>query len=308
MELRHIRYFLTLAEEGNFTRAAERLLIAQPPLSRQIKDLEEELGATLFIRSPRGVALTEAGEKFRQYALQIEHLSNQSVEAIREMCEGLQGTLYIASVDGMAPHLISNWIADFHKLYPDVEFNLWNGNSDDVLIRLRNGLCDLALIVGPYDQESLECTKVYEEPWVAIIPSDHPLAKEKGDEISLSKLAPYELVIPSRHSRLQEIMGWFSTMSTNPKVVCRTAHIINAFELTEQKVGISIYPAAAGIYADREKVVVKKLIQPEVSAYYYLAKSINKDSSLVAGEFWKFVEERCWGYLGTESVGITGVE
>ena len=85
MELRHIRYFLTLAEEKSFTRAAEKLLIAQPPLSRQIRDLEEELGTELFERSSRGVTLTEAGEKFRQYALQIEHLADQSVEAIKEM-------------------------------------------------------------------------------------------------------------------------------------------------------------------------------------------------------------------------------
>jgi len=290
MELRHIRYFLTLAEEGNFTRAAERLLIAQPPLSRQIKDLEEELGTDLFKRSPRGVVLTEAGERFRQYALQIEHLSSQSVEVIREMNKGLQGTLYIASVDGQAPHLISNWIAGFHKLYPNVEFNIWNGNSDDVLTRLRNGLCDLALIMGPYDQESLECTLVCEEPWVAMIPSENPLSKNKSDEVRLSDLVSYELIIPSRHSRLQEIMGWFSTNSQNPKIVCRMAHIINAFELTEQNVGIAIYPAAVGTYANREKVTVKKLIEPEVTAYYYLAKNTNKDIPLVAREFWEYVE------------------
>ena len=135
MELRHIHYFLVLAEEKSFTKAAEKLLIAQPPLSRQIKDLEEELGVPLFTRSPRGVALTEAGVKFRQYALQIEHLSHQSIEVVKEMNKGLQGTLYIASVEGRAPHLISEWVAGFHKLYPHVEFNLWNGNSDDVLQR-----------------------------------------------------------------------------------------------------------------------------------------------------------------------------
>lgn len=289
MELRHIRYFLTLAEEKSFTKAAEKLLIAQPPLSRQIKDLEDELGTQLINRTNKGITLTEAGEKFRQYALQINYLSNQSVEAIKEMKDGLSGTLYISSVDGHAPHLISNWIAGFHKLYPHVEFNLWNGNSDDVLNRLKTGLCDLSLITGPYNQESLECIKVYEEPWVAIIPKSCPLADEIGDEIELSRLAEYELIIPSRHSRLQEITGWFAAQNLKPKIICRMAHIISAFELTEQNVGIAIYPLSAGIYANKEQVTIKKIINPSVNAVYYLAKYTDKEISLVAQTFWDYV-------------------
>lgn len=289
MELRHIRYFLVLAEERSFTKAADRLLIAQPPLSRQIKDLEEELGVELFNRSSRGVILTEAGEKFRQYALQIEHLSNQSVEVVREMKKGLQGTLYLASVEGQAPHLISQWIAGFHRQFPHVEFNLWNGNSDDVLQRLQNDLCDLAVIVGPYNEENLQGHLVFEEPWVAMIPTSHPLAQENGDTIDLEKLAPYELIIPSRHSRLQEITDWFAQKNITPKIICRMAHVLNACELTEQNVGIAIYPAAASIYADSSKVITKRLIEPAVTASYFLMQKKDKKLSLVAEEFMDYV-------------------
>lgn len=292
MELRHIRYFLALAEEQNFTRAAERLCIAQPPLSRQIKDLEEELGAELFFRTAKGVRLTEAGEKFRQYALQIEHLSNQSVEVIKEMNKGLQGTLYLATVEGRAPHLISEWVAGFHRLYPHVDFNLWNGNSDDVLSRLKNGLCDLAMIVGPYDQEGLEGMFVYEEPWVAMFSADHPLASLPGDSVPLKELAPYDLIIPSRQSRLQEITGWFTSDGMKPKVICRMSHILNAYELCGQNVGVAIYPAAAAVYSDEKKVIARKLIEPEVSASYYLTRIMGKTQTLVAKEFWAFVEQQ----------------
>ena len=292
MELRHIKYFLTLADEKSFTRAADKLLIAQPPLSRQIKDLEEELGTELFIRTSRGVTLTEAGERFKQYAIQILQLSDQSIDVIKEMSHGLQGTLYIASVDGQAPHLISNWISGFHKKYPNVEFNIWNGNSDDVVSRLKNGLCEVAVIMGPFDQENIEGILTYEEPWVAMIPAEHPLAKDEANEIELSKLAPYDLIIPSRHSRLHEITGWFSQNNLKPKIICQMAHIINAFELTEQNVGIAIYPAAAGIYADKDRVVVKKLIKPEVKASYYLVKNTEKQMQLVAEEFWNYVEQK----------------
>ena len=92
MELRHIRYFVTVAEELNFTRAAARLCIAQPPLSRQIQDLEAELGAPLFLRKPRALQLTEEGTLFLQYARQVLELVDRSAEDIRDMKQGLQGS------------------------------------------------------------------------------------------------------------------------------------------------------------------------------------------------------------------------
>lgn len=143
MELRHIRYFKAVAEEKNFTRAAEKLAIAQPPLSRQIQDLEEELGTELFVRSPHKVALTEEGELFLQYATQILDLVNKSEEEVKEMKEGLQGTLYIASVEGCAPRLFAEWISAFRKKHPNVQYNLWNGNTDDVNNRVTKGLCEV---------------------------------------------------------------------------------------------------------------------------------------------------------------------
>ena len=115
MELRHIRYFKAVAEEKNFTRAAEKLAIAQPPLSRQIQDLEAELGTSLFVRTPHKVTLTEEGELFLQYATQILDLVNRSEEEVKERKEGLQGTLYIASVEGCGPRLFQNGLRRFRK-------------------------------------------------------------------------------------------------------------------------------------------------------------------------------------------------
>ena len=107
MELRHIRYFLAVASEMNFTRAAQKLCIAQPPLSRQIQELEEELGVKLFERRPHALRLTEEGMIFKEYATQVINLVNKSTEDIRERNHGLQGTLYLASVEGHAPPVCS---------------------------------------------------------------------------------------------------------------------------------------------------------------------------------------------------------
>ena len=175
MELRHIRYFKAVAEEKNFTRAAEKLAIAQPPLSRQIQDLEAELGTSLFVRTPHKVTLTEEGELFLQYATQILDLVNRSEEEVKERKEGLQGTLYIASVEGCGPRLFAEWIAAFQKKHPHVQYNLWNGNTDDVNNRVTKGLCELAMITAPYNTEEFHVYPVYKEPWVAMIPKGHPL-------------------------------------------------------------------------------------------------------------------------------------
>ena len=288
MELRHIRYFLTVAEEGSFTKAAEKLCIAQPPLSRQIRDLEDELGTELFQRKARGLTLTEAGERFLQYASRIKQLSDQSLEDIREMNEGLTGTLYLATVEGYAPSLFAGWIADFKSKYPLVEYELWNGNSDDVVKRIQSGLSDIAVITSPYDEEGLDGNVIYREPWVAMIPAGHPLAKDKADSIELKKLAPYELIIPSRQSRKQEIENWFKPFNTEPRIFCRIAHMLNAYELTANGAGIAIYPASAARYVS-DDVVIKKIISPDVYANYVLVKSAERKLSKVADGFWNML-------------------
>lgn len=290
MELRHIRYFLAVAEEMNFTRAAEKLCIAQPPLSRQIQDLENELGTRLFNRSPHHMELTEAGELFRQYGTRILELSERSVEDIREMDQGLQGTIYFSNVEGHAPALLAGWIAQFRTQYPHVKYNLWNGNTDDIIARIKKGLCDLAVIMTPFDAEGLGTLDVFEEPWVAILPTDHPLARQKGDSIDLKELAPYDLLIPSRHSRLHEIEEWFAVSGTKPKVRCYIANTLSAYELTRQGIGIAIYPASASDIIAKESLCIKAITNPSVMARYVLTWNKERAMPKAAMEFLQFVK------------------
>lgn len=292
MELRHIRYFLAVATELNFTRAAQKLCIAQPPLSRQIQDLEEELGVKLFERKPHALQLTEEGALFKQYATQVLDLVNKSTEDIRERKRGLQGTLYLASVEGHAPRLYAEWIAAFHSLHPHVQYNLWNGNSDDVVNRVMNGLCDLAIIMEPHNAEGVESIPVYQEPWVAIIPADNPLAKQKEATVNLADLTPYELIIPSRSSRLEEINDWFRSTG-KPMIRCRIAHLLSAYELTRLGVGITIYPASAGDIANMSDVVIKEIVNPAKTASYILIWNKYRQLPHVATEFLDFIRNSC---------------
>ena len=291
MELRHLRYFLAVAEEMNFTRAAEKLLIAQPPLSRQIRDLEEELGAPLFLREHHSLQLTEAGQLFRQYAQQILALPEKSAEQIREMEGGMRGTLYLAMVEGHAPNLVSRWVAGFHRLHPSVEFELWNGNSDDVCLRVARSLADLGVITAPYNAEGFHGVSVHREPWVAMIPPGHPLAQLPGDTVPMRSLLPYELIIPSRESRRQEILDWFARAGGDgtPRIRFRIAHMLNAYELTEQGVGIAIYPASAAGFSGSRAVTIKRLVEPAHHAEYILIHSARHPLNAVAAAFLDYV-------------------
>ncbi len=180
MELRHLRYFYEAANEMNFTRAAEKLNIAQPPLSKQIKDLETELGVSLFVRRPHFLALTPEGEILKQYAAQILGLADKASETLQNMGQGLHGTVEIACVEGNILRFLAEWIAEFRKLHPAVQYNIWTGGADDIIGRLRSGLSDFALIADVTDTEGIDHYELFSEHWTAIIPSDYPLAKAKG--------------------------------------------------------------------------------------------------------------------------------
>ena len=315
MELRHIRYFIAVAENMSISRAAQELLIAQPPLSRQIRDLEDELGADLFERTPQGLRITPEGNAFLQYARQIMDLAERSRIYVFEMAKGIQGTIDIASVEGHAPRLIAKWIAAFREGRPNVQYSIRNGSTDDVIYRVTQGLSNLGVITEPLNADGVFSVPVYREPWTAMIPASDPLAKLPGDTVSVSALRDKDLIIPSRESRLQEILDWFpvedeelggremlddessgsgparsgsgpgrirdgspgtgsSGSARGPgrklKVLCRISHMLNAYELARQGVGIAIYPASDNHFSKDPEVIIKRLVDPEVTASYLL--------------------------------------
>ena len=293
MELRHLRYFLVLAEELNFTRAAARLMIAQPPLSRQIRDLEEELGAALFVREHHALRLTEEGILFKDYASHIVMLADQSVSDIRNISRGLQGTIYLAEVEGKGPRLMAQWIAAFSKSYPEVRYTLWNGNSDEVVNRIRKGLSDVAVIMEPYDPEGIHSIQVYSEPWIVMCRSDHPIAGINADSIPIDALAGQEVIIPSRVSRLQEIMDWFAADQEKPVVRARIANVTTAYELCREGLGIAIYPEAArDIVTDHDTICIKTIDDARIRASYVLIYSDEHPMSELARRFVEFIKDR----------------
>ena len=289
MELRTLHYFTVVAQELNITRAAEKLNMSQPPLSNQIKALEEELGVQLFIRGKRHLELTEEGGLLLRRAVQIQELADKTRQEIASLREGMTGVIYLSMVEGRAPFLAARWIAGFREEFPLVRYNLWNGSSDDVLDRLHKGLADLAVIAAPYDTEHLEGFPVGREPWIAMLHPDHPLAQPIGDTIPLSSLAGEPLIVPSRKSRMDAIRRWFGEVGAEPHILCEMSNYMDAAALTSQGVGISIFPQTVDV--SNGLVVSKVVIQPSRQVEYILVWNRGQPPSGLTLEFIHFVQE-----------------
>ena len=289
MELRTLRYFTVVARELNITRAAEKLNMSQPPLSSQIKSLEEELGVQLFIRGGRRLELTEEGALLLCRAVQIQELADKTRQELASLREGMTGTVYLSMVEGRAPFLAAQWIAGFREEFPLVRYSLWNGSSDDVLDRLRKGLADLAVIAAPYDAEHLEGFPVGREPWAAMLHPDHPLARAPGDSVPLSSLVGQPLIVPSRKSRIESIRRWFGQIGAEPDILCEMSNYMDAAALTSQGVGISIFPQTVGV--SNGLVVSKVVTQPARQAEYILVWNKGQSPSGLTREFIRYVQD-----------------
>lgn len=291
MELRTLRYFAAVAEELNITRAAEKLAMAQPPLSAQMRQLEEELGVTLFIRGKRRLTLTPEGEVMLQRTRQILELVQKTEAEVSSMESGLSGMLYISMVEGSAPGLVADWIAGFREEFPRVQYNLWNGSSDEVTDRLRKGLADVGVVLAPYDNMALEALPVASMPWVAMIPAGHPLAREQGKPLPLSALAGEPLILPARKSRVREIHSWFEGINATPQVLCEMSNFLDAYTLVQRSVGICIFPQTLRPGSSGEGVIYREISEPVHYARYVLGWARGRKLSPLAEQFVQYVSD-----------------
>lgn len=288
MDLRALHYFVIVAEERNITRAAERLKMSQPPLSAQLKGLEDELGVQLFIRGKRHLTITDAGTHLYRRARQILELTSQTEQELRSL-EGLSGNLNISLVEGRAPFFLARWIAGFRSEFPQVAVHLWNGSTDEVMERLQRGLADLAMVAAPYNTEQFDGIPVGREPWVAMMSIDHPLAKEGGRFLPLKKLAGQPLYIPSRRSRLDSIRAWFGELGQEPNIAGDLSSYVDAVALAEQNAGVCIFPMTT--YNESDLIVKKIITESARQVEYALIWKRNERLTVIEQEFINFVQD-----------------
>ena len=289
MDLRGLHYFSVVAEELNFTRAAQRLSMSQPPLSNQIKALEEELGTPLFIRGGRTLQLTEAGKVLYRRAAQLLDLAERTREEVGSLAMGLSGTLCLGSVAGLAPFLAARWLAGFREEYPLVRFEIVNGSSDDIIDQILRGHIELGLIAAPYDSEHLEGIPVGDEPWCAIMSDRNPLASEPEAPLPLKELAGKTLIVPHRRSRVDEIRSWFRQAGAEPTIIGEHSNYVDVLAMAQADVGISIFPQTAP--QTMPGIVCRRIVEPSHRARYLLVRKRNTSISELSQAFLDYVTD-----------------
>ena len=289
MDLRGLHYFSAVAEELNFTRAAQRLCMSQPPLSNQIKALEEELGTPLFLRGGRTLQLTEAGKVLYRRASQLLDLAERTQEEVSSLAMGLSGTLCLGSVAGLAPFLAARWLAGFREEYPLVRFEIVNGSSDDIIDQIQRGYIELGLIAAPYDDEHLEGIPVGDEPWCAIMSRRNPLAAEPEKPLPLKELAGQPLIVPHRRSRVDEIRSWFQQAGAEPTIIGEHSNYVDVLAMASADVGISIFPQTAP--ETMPGIVCRRIVEPSHQARYLLVRKRNTSISELSQAFLDFVTD-----------------
>lgn len=216
MELRHIRYFLAVAEYLNFSKAAQELHIAQPPLSRQIRQLEDELGVALFVRNKRRVVLTKAGRVFLDEARKLVVQAGHATEAARHAQKGESGFVRVGIASGLGGG-VSRVVGDYCRSYPAVNVECKDVFSSSQSALLQKREIDVGFLRPPVDQVNLSCELLFEEEFTVVLAQKHALARRKS--VRLKEIADEPLIIFDRSfssGLYDKILGLYNRQGLTP--------------------------------------------------------------------------------------------
>lgn len=243
MELRVLRYFLTIAREGSITNAANVLHVTQPTLSRQIHDLEEELGQRLFVRGSRNMSLTAEGMILRKRAEEIISMVDKTEAEFHSMSNVVSGDIYIGGGETEAVKLIAQIVCELRTAYPKIHYHLYSGNAEDVTERLDKGLLDFGLLIQPADISKYDYFNIpARDTWGVIMRKDIPLAKKetirKEDLLNVPLICSRQVISEERHRN--EFAEWFGEDFDKLDIVTTFNLVYNAAIMVEAGVGYAI--------------------------------------------------------------------
>lgn len=239
MDIRVLRYFLTVAKEQNITNAAESLNITQPTLSRQMMDLEEELGKKLFIRGKRKLQLTEEGAILRRRAEEILALSEKTKIEISSVTDNIRGDIYIGSAETKGISPIAEVIRELRRQFPEICFHFISGNPEEVKEKLDGGLLDFAIVIEPADISKYDFIRLPNiDTWGVLMRKDSALAENKS--IKAADLENLPLIASDQVMVENALAGWMGRQHQPLNIVATYNLLFNASILVKEKVGYAL--------------------------------------------------------------------
>jgi len=261
MELRQLKYFLAVAEEGQITKAAERLHITQPPLSQQIILLEKELGVQLLQRTKKRIQLTEAGRVLHKRSEQIIELIHATIDEVKEAAVGISGKLTFGTITSSGRSLIPEYIQKFHHMYPMVNFDLRQGDSRRILELLDAGIIEIGIIRLPVDP-SLYNYLVLPEENMVMVAAPEVIELKDGENLQLEKFKGKSILINRRYEPL--FTDYCQRTGFEPHILCNSDDVTSLLIWAKMGLGIAIVPEAAIHLLQGSSLFVRKITSPAI--------------------------------------------
>lgn len=274
MEIRVLRYFLTVVREEGINRAAEVLHITQPTLSRQLAQLEDELGVKLFNRGARKISLTNEGLLLRRRAEEILSLVDRTEKELLEQDEQVEGRIVIGGGELAAMRELPELIARFREKYPLVSFDLFTGSADLVKEQMEKGLIDIGVLMEPVDIEKFDFIRLEgRERWAVLIPPDDPLAQKSG--VTAKDLMGKPLCLPMRGNVQNEVLNWLGSAYEDKNVIFTGNLATNCALMVQRGLAYSILSRVLSPFSTDQKSPAS----PFIRSFGHAAFSRGKSSS-----------------------------
>ena len=282
MELRLLRYFLTVAKEQSFTKAAEQLHITQPTLSRQMTALEDELEITLFLRTGKRTTLTDEGILLKRRALEILNLEEKTLKELKGKEDVVEGTITIGCGEFAAVETLARICKTYKEKYPLVQIALHTATADTVYEMMKKGLVDIALFLEPVDTEGLDYIRIADcDHYCVGMRPDDPLAEK--ELIKKEDLIGKPLILPERMNIQSELANWFEKDFSNLQIAFTSNLGTNAGVMAANGLGYPISIEGAAKYW-REDILVQRRISPEIMTSTVIAWRRNIPYSLAVSK------------------------
>ena len=289
IETRHLYYFLAVAREQNITKAAQTLHITQPTLSKQLMDLENQLGKQLLIRGKRKITLTEEGRYLRGKAQEMIDLMEKTEAVFSEDDETVRGDVYLGCGETPVMEDITEIFRQIQKEYPEVHFHIYSGDADSVLEKLDKGLLDIGLLLGPIRQEKYDYINIHRKDIFGLLmPQDCPLAKR--EYIDMDQLKELPLILAQQTFLGHQELEWFGADYSSMNIVATYNLIYNATFMVKKGIGYALCLADLVNTSDGSNLTFRP-IRPDLSVELYIVTKKYETFSPAAKLFIRKIRE-----------------